>query len=52
MNPRTLIPNAETQRAIADGCARKGVTVHKSIASFRKSLQSKPKLGVAKRGHH
>lgn len=32
------VPNAETQKAIAEGRARKGVIVHKSPASFRKSL--------------
>lgn len=34
------IPNAETQEAIAEGRARKGVSVHKSPASFRKSIRS------------
>jgi DNA-damage-inducible protein J len=32
------VPNAETREAIAEGRARKGVTVHKSADSFRKSL--------------
>jgi hypothetical protein len=32
------IPNAETRHAIADGRARKGVTVYKSAAEWRKSL--------------
>jgi DNA-damage-inducible protein J len=34
------VPNAETKKAIGDGRARKGVTVHSSPASFRKSLRS------------
>jgi hypothetical protein len=40
MNPRVLIPNAETQHAIADARSRKGVTVHKSVAEFRKALNA------------
>jgi DNA-damage-inducible protein J len=32
------VPNAETQRAISEGRARKGVKVHKSADAFRKSL--------------
>jgi hypothetical protein len=38
MSEEPLIPNAETQRAIADGRARKCVTIYKSVAAWRKSL--------------
>lgn len=34
------LPNAKTQEAITEGRARKGVTVHASPASFRKSIRS------------
>ena len=34
------VPNEETQKAIEEGRARKGVTVHKSPDSFRKSLRA------------
>ena len=34
------VPNAETKKAIVDGRAGKGVTVHKSLVSFRESLRS------------
>ena len=34
------VPNAETLAAIAEGRVREGVTVHKSSASFRKSIRA------------
>ena len=40
MPAQPLIPNAETQQAIADGRAQIGVTVHKSIAEWRKSINA------------
>jgi hypothetical protein len=40
MSEKPLIPNAETQQAIADARARKGVTVHKSVAEWRKALNA------------
>ena len=34
------VPNVQTQKAIEEGRARKGVTVHKPPDSFRKSLRA------------
>ena len=38
MPVKPLIPNAETLQVVADGLARKRVTVHTSVAEWRKSL--------------
>jgi hypothetical protein len=43
-------PNVETQRAIADGRARRGVTVHKSAAAWRKSIEAARARKVAPSG--